>query len=183
MDVYLCDYRVMVSFTGLAASSVVHLMIASMIASVQKTLSTLVWFPVLCARRVGMNGGSAIFILCLPNMLRSGCVRFRLSRVKRCAFLGSSHSRWCRLKSPIHMVCNGPTACMCLSRSRMNADMCVSARLLSPSLYILIRCNVPNRPCISIAVMSGCWNSICFHESVRRLVLMRVTDLVLSGYF
>jgi hypothetical protein len=157
-------------------------MIASIISSVQKTLSTLVWLPVLCARRVGMNGGSTIFMLCLPSMLSRGCVRFRLSRVKRCVFLGSSHSRWCRLKSPRHMVCSGPTACSCLSQSRMNADMCVSAWLLLQSLYIFISCNIPKQPWISIAIMSRCWNWICFHESISRLALMRVTDLVLSGY-
>lgn len=156
-------------------------MITSIIASVQKTLSTLVWLPVLCACRVSMNGGSAIFMLCLPSMLRSGCVRFRLSRVKRCVFLGSSHRGWCRLKSPSHMVCSGPIACICLSQSRMNADMCVGAWLLLLSLYIVLSCNIPNWPWTSIAMMSRCWNWICFHESVRRLALTRVTDLVLSG--
>lgn len=120
-------------------------------------------------------------MLCRPSMFSSGCVRSRFSFVKRCAFRGSSHKGWWRLKSPIHMVCSGPVVCRCLSRSRMNADRCISALLLFPSLYTLITRNVPNCPFISTAVMSGCSKSICFHASVKILVLMRMTDLVLSG--
>jgi len=81
------------------------------------------------------------------------------------------------LKSPIQMVCSGPVACLCLSQSCKNADICVSALLFFP----LMIHNVPNWPIISTAIMSGWSKSICFHASVRRLVLMRVTDLVLSG--
>jgi hypothetical protein len=43
-------------------------------------------------------------------------------------------------------------------------------------------CNILNWPCILTAVTSGCSNFTCFHASVKRLALMRITDLVLSGY-
>ena len=150
-------------------------------SSVQNTLLTLVWLPVLCDRSVRMYVGRAIFMLWCPNIFSSSCIKSRFSRVKRCAFQASSHIGWWQLKSPSLMVCSGFTVCCCLSWSRMNADTCVSALLLSPSLYMLMICNVPNCPCISIAVMSGCSNLICFQASVRRLALTRIMDLVLSG--
>jgi hypothetical protein len=108
-------------------------------------------------------------------------VRSRFHCVNRCAFLASSHSGWWRLKSPIHIVCRGPIVRTCVSRSRMKLDKCVSAWLLLPSLYMLMILSVPKWPCSSIAVMSGCWICICFHESVSRWALTRVMDLVLSG--
>ena len=156
-------------------------MIVSMSPSVQKTLSILVWLPVLCNHSIGMNRGKAIFMLCHPSMFSNGWVSLRFSLVKRCAFRGSSHNGWWWLKSPIHMMCNGPVACCCLSQSCMNVDMCVSTLLLSLSLYTLIMPNMPNWPFTSTAVMSRWLKSICFHVSIRILVLMRMTDLVLSG--
>jgi hypothetical protein len=43
--------------------------------------------------------------------------------------------------------------------------------------------SVPKWPCISIAVMSGWLKWICFHAFDSRLVLIRMTDLIWSGYF
>ena len=157
-------------------------MIAFMRSAVQKMLSTLVWFPMLWAHSVGMNGGSTIFMLWCANRFSNGCVRSRFLCVKRCVFLASSHSGWCWLKSPIHIMCIGLTVWHCLAGSHMNVVMCVSASLLSPSLYTLIICNVPKFSVISMVVMSGCQNCSCFHVSVERLVFMRMTDLILSGY-
>ena len=81
-------------FTGRDSSSVLHLTIAFSRPALQKTLSTLVWFPVLWACSVGVYAGRAIFILCLPNMLSRGCVSSRFSHMKRCVFWASSHRGW-----------------------------------------------------------------------------------------
>lgn len=63
----------------------------------------------------------------------------------------------------------------------MKLDRCVRALLLLQSLYMLIRRRVPKVPCISVAVISGCWMGICFQASVNRLALISISDLVLSG--
>jgi hypothetical protein len=144
--------------------------------SVQNTLLTLVWLPVLCDRSVDMKAGSAIFMLCRPSMFSNGCMRSRFSVVKRCAFLGSSHSGWCRLKSPIHIMCRGVVVHCCLSRSRMYDDTWVSELLLLQLLYMLIIRSVPKLPCISSAVMSGCSKYICFQALEVILALTRITD-------
>ena len=165
-------------FTGLDASSVSHLTSASMRDSVQKTLSTLVRFPVFCARRVGIAGGRAIFMLCRPSIFKSGCARSRFLLVNRWAFLCSSHIGWWRLKSPNQIVWIGAGQPMCCPRSRMKLDRCVRAVLLLQLLYMLMIHMVPKGPFSSIAVMSGCWKFSCFHESVRRLVFIRSSDQI-----
>ena len=69
------------------------------------TLSGLVSFLVRVASSVGIAGGSIIVMLReLTAVVRiSASSRFFL--VKRCAFLCSSQSGECRLKSPSHSVC------------------------------------------------------------------------------
>ena len=128
-----------------------------------------------------MNVGSAIFILCHPNMFSNSCVRSRFAWVKRCALWASSHIGWCWLKSPIHMVFSRLMLCCCHSQSCMYVDRCVSELLYFQSLYMFKMHNIPYCPCSSIADMSRCSRCICFHESVKRLVFTSITDLVLSG--
>lgn len=130
---------------------------------------------------VGVDTGRAIFILCRSSMLRSGCANSRFVQVNRCAFCSSSYSGWWWLKSPNHMVFRGPILYLCLSQSCIKVNMCVSALLFLQSLYMLMICTVLNTPIISIAVMSRCSNSICFHKSISMLVLTRMTDLVYCG--
>jgi hypothetical protein len=122
-------------------------------------------------------------MLCHPSMFSSSCVSSRLFVVKRCAFHGSSHSGWCWLKSPIHAVSRGVFTHCCLSLSCMYMDTWVSELLLLQSLYIFSNRSILKFPCISMAVISGCSMCICFHESVMRLTLIRITNHVWSRCF
>ena len=92
---------------GCRLGRVMHCVMRSPIVSLQKTLSGCVRFLVRVAHKVGMSLGSDIVMLKSASRSNRICEAVRLLAVNKWELRSSSHSGWCRLKSPIQIILAG----------------------------------------------------------------------------